>query len=146
MKTLMVSVLLLVVVTGVSAQSGHTTSGGHATAVYVVRPRFLVGAYSPFYSPFGYGYPMMYPGIGFGPYGPYPISYNAPSPLEKKEADIRADYKDRIYSVRQDNSLSSSEKKQTIRDLKKQRKQDIKDLVASYHRKPLPNQNTTQAD
>jgi len=136
MKTLMVSVLLIVSA-GAFAQS-HAISG-RPTAVYIVHPRVIVGAYSPFYSPFGYyGYPWGYPGVGFGPYGPYPMGYKAPSLLEKKEAEIRADYKDRIYSVKQDSSLSSSEKRQEIRDLKKQRKQDIKDLVANYHRKPLP--------
>jgi hypothetical protein len=142
MKTLMVSAFLVVISVGGFAQSGHSGSGSRATAVYIVHPRVFVGAYSPFYSPFGYyGYPWGYPGIGYGPYGPYRMGYNAPSPLEKEEADIRADYKDRIYSVKQDPSLSSSEKKQAVRDLKKQRKQDIKNLVANYHRKPTPDPN-----
>jgi hypothetical protein len=142
MKTFLFSILLVVITSVASAQSRHTLSGSQATAVYIVHPPIIVGAYSPFYSPYGfYGYPIGYPGIGFGPYGPYRMSYSVPSPLEKKEADIRADYKDRIYSVKQDNSLSSSEKRQAIRDLKKQRKQDIKDLVANYHRKPVPEPN-----
>jgi hypothetical protein len=137
MKTLMVCALLIVSA-GAFAQS-HSISGSMPTAVYIVHPRVIVGAYSPFYSPFGYyGYPWGYPGIGFGPYGPYPMGYHATSPLEKKEAEIRADYKDRIYSVKQDSSLNSTEKRQEIRDLKKQRKQDIRDLVANYHRNPLP--------
>ena len=142
MKTLMVSVFLILIAVGVQAQSGHAVSGSAAGTVYIVHPRIIVGAYSPFYSPFGlYGYPFGYPAFGYSPYGPYRTGYNAPSPLEKQEADIRADYHDRIYSVKQDSSLSSSEKRQTIRELKKQRKQDIKNLVANYHRKPLPEQN-----
>jgi hypothetical protein len=141
MKTLMVSALWLVIAAGAQAQGGHTVSGRPAT-VYIVHPRIIVGAYSPFYSPFGlYGYPFGYPAFGYSPYGPYRMGYNAPSPLEKQEADIRADYHDRIYSVKQDSSLSSSEKRQNIRELKKQRKQDIKNMVANYHRKPLSEQN-----
>jgi hypothetical protein len=137
MKKLIVSLFLAGIVLCVSAQRGHVVASSGPKTVYVVRPQIVVGAYSPFYSPFGYyGYPFMYSPFGYYPYYPYGMGYKRPTELQKKEEDIRADYQDRIHSVRQDNSLSSSEKRQTIHSLKKQRKQDIKDLVANYHRRP----------
>lgn len=110
----------------------HGISGVHSYG-YVIQPRVSVGfGYYPFYSPFGY--------YGF-PYGYYPYSYGnmygRPSNLQRKEDDVRSDYADRIYSVKQDNSLTSKEKRQQIRDLKKQRKQDIHDLIANYHNQPV---------
>ena|SRR5216683_2422442 len=142
MKKLMVSALLVVIAFGASAQRGHVVSGGGYKGVYAVRPRIIVGAYSPFFSPFGYyGYPFGYPPYGYYPYAPYGMGYGYPTKLQRKEADIRADYEDRIYSVRQDSSLSSKQKRQAIRELKKQRKQDIKNLVENYHREPLPEKN-----
>jgi hypothetical protein len=64
------------------------------------------------------------------------MRYSRPTQLQIKKDDIRADYQDKIYSARHDSSLGSGQKKEANHDLKKQRKQDIKDLVASYHRKP----------
>jgi|GEM_PF-721700 len=142
MKKLIVSLFLMGVLSGASAQSGHVVASTGIKRVYVVRPQIVTGVYSPFYGPFGYyGYPFIYAPFGYYPYYPYGMGYNRPTELQKKEEDIRADYQDRIYSVRQDSSLSPSEKRQTIRSLKKQRKQDIKDLVANYHRRPL-NENS----
>ena len=90
MKTVMISMFWVMLAAGVSAQSGHAVSGGGAGTVYIVHPRIIVGAYSPFYSPFGlYGYPFGYPAFEYNPYGPYRMGYNAPSRLEKEEADIR---------------------------------------------------------
>lgn len=138
MKKIFVSLFLLGIVFGAAAQSGHVAATTGVKRVYVVRPQIVVGAYSPFYSPFGYyGYPFIYAPFGYYPYYPYGRAYSRPTELQKEEQDIRADYQDRIYSVRQDSSLTSSEKRETIRSLKKQRKQDIKDLIANYHRRPL---------
>ena len=52
-----------------------------------------------------------------------------------------AEYQDKIYSVRRDSSLNSGQKRETIHALKKQRKQDIKDLVANYHRQTSNEKN-----
>src|SRR5512143_2912805 len=107
MKTLMVILSLVIITFGASAQR-HAVSSGSPKPVYILRPRIIVGAYSPFYSPFGYyGYPFGYSPFGYYPYNPYWSGYNRPTPLQKKEADIRADYEDRIYSVRHDDSLNS---------------------------------------
>jgi hypothetical protein len=139
MKKLIIIALLAGAALGASAQHSRVVSGGTYKRVYIVRPQIV---YSPFYSPFGYyGYPFFYSPFGYNPYYPYGMVYNHPTQLQKKEDDIRADYQDRIYSVRHDSSLSSEEKRKTVRDLKKQRKQDIKDLVENYHRQPLKESN-----
>ncbi len=133
MKKLLIIVMCAGLAFAASAQT-HGISGVHSYG-YVIRPRVSVGfGYYPYYGPFGfYGY------YGF-PYGYYPYAYGPaygrPSNLQRKEDDIRADYADRIYSVKQDNSLTSKEKHEQIHALKKERKQAIKDLVANYHKKP----------
>ena len=100
--------------------------------VYAFRPvyGFGIGYYPPFYSPFGYY------GLPYGAYYPYGAVYSKPTRLEREEENIRADYADRIYSVRQDDSLTHKQKREEIRALKKQRDQEIHDLVVSYHQKP----------
>ena len=100
--------------------------------VYAFRPAFGfgVGYYPPFYSPFGFY------GLPYGGYYPYRYMYSRPSKLQKEEEDIKSDYADRIYSVRQDDSLTNKQKRQEVRMLKKQRDQEIHDLVVSYHKQP----------
>ncbi len=129
MKKLIVVLIGLFIAGAASAQVGHGGFRGH---VYAIQPRISVGlGYYPFYSPFGfYGYP-------YGSYFPYRAGYARESKLQRKEEDIRADYSDRIYSVRHDSSLSSKQKRETVRSLKKQRKQDLHDLVANYHKQPV---------
>ncbi len=140
----MKKVLILVMCVGftfaATAQKTHGISGVHSYGyalphyAYVVPPRVSVGIgyypfYYPFYGPWGYyGFPM-----GYYPYGPL---YGRPTTLQRKEDDIRADYADRIYSVKQDNSLTSKEKREQIRALKKERKQAVHDLVVNYHKQP----------
>ena len=127
MKKLMVLVMALSLIYGASAQKPRTVA--IYKPVYVYRTGFGLGYFSPFYSPFGYyGYP-------YGSYYPYGIT-KSPSNLEKKEEEIRSDYSDRIYSVRQDESLTNKQKRETVRALKKQRKQQIHDLVVNYHKQP----------
>ena len=112
----------------------HAKAQGHAVAVYhapvyVYRPNFGVGYFSPFYSPYAYCNP-------YGVYIPYGSGYHRQTKLERKEEDIRMDYVDKIYSVRKDPSLTSKEKRQTVRSLKKRRNQEIHDLVVNYHKQP----------
>lgn len=129
MKKILVLIIGLGLLHHAKAQ-GHTIAVYHAP-VYVYRPglSFGVGYFSPFYSPYGYYNP-------YGPYIPYGSVYHRQSKLERKEEDIRMDYADKIYSVRQDQSLSKKEKRQTVRALKKQRNQEIHELVANYHKQP----------
>jgi hypothetical protein len=129
MKKLMVIVISFFLAYSASAQAGH----GYHGIVYVGQPRVIVGAgFNPgFYYPYGfYG--------AFGPYYPYGVSHSQPTKLQRKEEDIKADYADRIYSVRHDNSLTGKQKRETVRSLKKQRNQEIDDLVANYHKQPSP--------
>jgi hypothetical protein len=132
MKKLMIVAMCLGLAFGATAQAGHVVAGGfHGRAYYVPHVSVGFGYFSPFYNPFGYyGYP-------YGMYNPYGTAYGRPSKLQRKEEDIRSDYADRIYSVKQDSSLTGKQKRQAVRSLKKQRDQDIHDLVANYHKQPL---------
>ena len=141
MKKLFVIVFLSGISFAALAQRGQVASRGGAKTVYIIRPQVIVGAYSPLFSPFGYGYPIIYSPFGYYPYYPYGMAYSRPTQLQIKKDDIRAEYQDKIYSVRRDSSLNSGQKRETIHALKKQRKQDIKDLVANYHRQ-TPNEKT----
>jgi hypothetical protein len=138
MNKLMVIAVCSVFTYGAAAQSGHMVTGGFHGGVGFVQPRISVGFgyYAPFYSPLGY-YGFPYWGFPYAGYYPNGSAYYSPSKLQRKEGDIRSDYADRIYSVRQDSSLSSKQKRQTIRSLKKQRDMDIRDLVANYHKQPV---------
>jgi hypothetical protein len=131
MKKLMIIAVSLIVVYSASAQGGH---GGYHGSVYVAQPRIIVGGgfYSGFYNPYGF-YGL------FGPYYPYGVSHSQPTKLQRKEEDIKSDYADRIYSVRHDKSLTGKQKRETVRSLKKQRNQEIDDMIANYHKQPSSN-------
>ncbi len=94
-----------------------------------VRPRVVVGvgAYAPFAPYWGYGY---YPwGV---PYGSY---YSARSSrLEMKVQDIKADYKDRIWSARHDKTLSRAQRKQEVHQLKHERDEAIIQARRNYYK------------
>ena len=144
MKKIWVFLFCSGMVFSASAQHGHVVAvGAYHGPVYVYRPPVVVGVglglYSPFYAPFGY-YGIPYWALSYG-YFPYGGAYYSPSKLQKKQADIRSDYADRIYSVRQDNSLTNKQKRQAVRSLKKQRDQEIHDLVANYHKYPTNQDN-----
>ncbi|MFT3934656.1 MAG: hypothetical protein QM726_13615 [Chitinophagaceae bacterium] len=127
MKRLLVIVVAVFLTMGASAQRfGHGFGGGRVYAA----PRVSVGiGYSPFfYSPYGY-YPY---GYGY-PGGAYARSYR-PSKLQMKIEDIKADYKDKIYSAKHDTSLTGKERRQTVRQLKHERDQAIDDLKRNYYK------------
>jgi hypothetical protein len=124
MKKIFVIVLSLVIVVGASAQvkgGGHYYRGGGR--YYHPHTRLIVGLGGGYYSPY---YPF-YP-----PY--YDYGYRGPSRLELKIEDIRADYKDRIYSVRHDKSISKSERKARIHELKSDRELAIRDAERNYYK------------
>jgi len=111
------------IVTSASAQykgGGHYWGGGR---YYHPHTRVVVGLgagyYSPYYFPF---------------YSPYDYGYWRPSRLELKIEDIQADYKDRIYSVRHDKSISKSERKAMIHQLKSDRELAIHDTQRNYYK------------
>jgi hypothetical protein len=139
MKKIWIVGLFLGLSFNVFSQSGHVVVGGFHGVGYVAQPRIGVGVgyYSPFYGPLGfYGY-SPYWGLPYGAYNPYGSGYRPESKLQKKEEDIKSDYADRIYSVRHDNSLTSKQKREEVKSLKKQRNKEIKDMVQDYHKQPV---------
>ena len=130
MKKLLVAAICVGLTFTAAAQKVRSVAVYHN--VYAIRPSFGfgIGYYPPFYSPFGFY------GLPYGAYYPYGSMYSRPSKLQRQEEDIRSDYADRIYSVRQDDNLTNKQKRQQVRSLKKERDQEIHDLVANYHKQP----------
>lgn len=126
MKKLFVIVLSMTVVIAASAQSKTGVRYWGGGRYYRPHSRVIVGVgagyypyyYDPFYS---YGY--------WG--GP---RFHRPSRLELRIEDIQADYKDRIYSARHDKSLSKSERKATIHQLRSDRDVAIRDAERNYYK------------
>lgn len=132
MKKVLIMLLSFGLVAGVSAQrhgggGGGFRGGGFRGGGYSYAPR--IGISGGFYSPY-YGY-----------YNPYYLDYpgyannGRPSKLMRKVEDIKSDYADRIYSVRQDKSLTGKDRRQQVRELKKEKDQAIDDLESNYHRR-----------
>ena len=120
MKKLFVILLSMILVISASAQRGH--GAGH----YYYRPhtRVVVGVGA------GY-YPYPYYPYDYGFYRPY---YYRPSGLQLEIEDIQADYRDRIWSVKHDNSLSRRERRERVHELKSQREEAIRDAERNYYR------------
>ncbi len=95
----------------------------------------VVRSYAPVYSSFNVGL-----GYGYSPfYNPYysPYGYNnnyRPSKLDNQIADITHDYADKIESVRLDKTLSGSQRREEIRNLKKERDNEINEVKINYHK------------
>lgn len=124
MKKILAITLLVQLALGASAQHFR---GGFQYA----RPRVSVGIGLGYYSPF-------YPNFGYSPFGYYPSYRNGyparPSKLTMKIQDIKNDYEDRIYSVKLDTSLSHHERRVKVRELKRQRDQEIDNLKRNYYK------------
>jgi hypothetical protein len=138
MKNLFLILLSMGLIYGASAQK--INSGG----TYYSRPRvsISVGAYSPFYYPYyRYGYSPFAYGYGFGygfPYYGYDRPYR-PSKLDLKIEDIKKDYQDKIWSVRNDESLSGKEKRKEVRNLKQERDKVVLEARKDYYHAPKSN-------
>ena|SRR5215831_3842167 len=113
---------------------GGFALGASAQKFYPVRPYYprthvvvTSGFYAPYY-PYGY----------VGPFYPYPYPFgfyqSHETKLERKIEDIQNDYKDRIWSARQDKSLSGKERRATIRQLKHERDLAIADAKKNYYK------------
>lgn len=134
MKKLMMILLAAGMVSFASAQHVHVGGGygGYRGGGYIVR------GYAPAVG-FGF-YPGLYWGYGY-PYWNYPYGYpygHVPTKLQMQISDIKADYADRITSVKADNTLSGKERRQQIRDLKHQRDDAVANAVRGYWRTPAP--------
>ena len=128
MKKLLIILFSVGLALGASAQR-HIGGGG----VHVVRPRVaIIGGYAPFSPYYGYGY-----GFGYSPFYAFPPSYTSrPSKLDLQIEDIRNDYKDRIWSVKHDDSLSKQDRKAKVRELKHDREAAIIDAKRNYYKTP----------
>ncbi|HMH32177.1 MAG TPA: hypothetical protein VK543_04055 [Puia sp.] len=126
MKKMLVVLFAIGLSLGAIAQRGHSVGHG-----FYYRPRVVIGlgAYAPFYPYYGFGYSPFYPypGYGYG-YGHYP------SKLDRKIADIKSDYADKINSAKSDNTLSRKERRSVIHNLKRERDQAIDDLKRNYYK------------
>lgn len=125
MKKLAMVVMALGLTTGIFAQK-VVRGGAH---VVRVRPVIAVGAYAPFY---GLGW-------GYGPYWGNPYYNNIymhsrPTRLDLQIADIKNDYQQKISAARSDKSISKSERKQIVRDLKYAREQEIIAAKRNYYK------------
>lgn len=118
-------------VAGVLAQRHGYGGGGYRGGGYSYAPRVIIsgGYYSPFNSYYGYYNPL----YGY-PYSQGYMNNVRPSKLTLKVEDIKNDFADRIYSVRQDNSLTGKDRRQKIRELKKEREQAVDDLKSNYYK------------
>lgn len=113
----------------VSAQHrGRSFGGGHRVGSRV-HTRVSVGI----------GYPYFYyPGYWYDPW--YGYGYNRrSSSLAMDIADIKDDYKDKIWSARHDKSLSRPERKKEIRRLKTERDKEIRDAERDYYKRRTSN-------
>jgi len=120
MKTILIICIALAVTTGAAAQKYRGRD------YYRPRVQTHIGigvGYSPFYSPYYY-----YPYYG----GPV---YRRPTRLENEIADIKAEYNDKIWSAKHDRSLSRSERKKEVHDLKSERDKAIRAAEYNYHRR-----------
>lgn len=134
MKTLIIMLISVTLSLGVSAQRKgyhHAYHGYYRT----YRPRVYV---SPFSYGLSYGYPY-YPYYGY-PYG-YDPYYRSVMPykLALQIESIKDDYKNRIREVRRDKSLSHSQRRQEIRNLKTERDEDITNAKKNFSRSPGTN-------
>lgn len=102
--------------------------GSGASKVIVVRPHAYYSrgfGYSPFYSPF-YSYNPFY----------LPFAYRQqeqPSKLDLAIEEVNNDFHHDIADVRHDKSLSTGERKQKIRDLRREKDNSIVDAKKDYY-------------
>jgi hypothetical protein len=124
MKKLLFVLLLVGLVSGTQAQRGKRIGGGGG----YYRSNLGV-SYNPFY-PY-YGYTPLWNAYPYNNYG-YGVR---PTKLEVAIADINNDYKDKIWSARQDPNLKGKERREKIRSLKNERDKTLEDLKRNYYKR-----------
>jgi hypothetical protein len=127
MKKLLIVLFAVGLALGASAQRGH---GGYYHGGGYSRSHVAIGlgVYAPFYPYYGFGYSPFYP------YGPAYGYTSRPSKLDLEIADIKNDYADKIWSAREDNSLTHKQKRQKVHELKQERDQEIIDAKRNYYK------------
>ena len=126
MKQLFVILLLSGVAFSASAQHSR---GGHRA----VRSHVSIGIGSHSTYGLGSGYNRYY-----SPFNTFPSrssNYNRPSQLDLEIRDIENEYRDRIWSAKQDKTLSRQQRKENVRALKYQREKAIIDTRRNYYKR-----------
>jgi hypothetical protein len=126
MKKLLVVIMSFGLAMTASAQ--HHFRGGGGFRYSGPRVSIGIGAYAPFYPAYGYGY---------SPFYTYPRSYGyayRPSKLTLKIEDIKNDYADKIWSAKNDTSLSRKERRKLVHQLKYERDQAIIEAKRNYYK------------
>lgn len=108
-------------------------AGSVSAQKVIVRPRPVPVYPRVVYYPRPYWNPYLYGGLNYSWYN-RPAYYKHPTKMEKQIQDIENDYKDRISSVRADDSLSGKERRSMIRDLRNERDQAVADFKKSYYK------------
>lgn len=128
MKRTVLVLLLTAIVSGASARipAGHFRDGfdrglGHRSG-FVVRG----GYYNSRYAPFGLYYSYPYYG-----YSNLPVP---PTQLDLQITQIKNDYAGKIGSVKLDNSLSGKERREKVRELKRDRTLAVMQAKKYYYR------------
>lgn len=127
MKTTIIAAILALTVSAAFANGGGP--GIKGGGFYRPRTTIVVGGgfYSPFYSPFGYGY------YGY-PYYPYARVAQQPTKLDMQVNDIKNDYADKIASVRLDRTLSGKERREHIRAFRRERDNAVLEAKRNYYK------------
>jgi hypothetical protein len=141
MKTILITLSLVALSLGVSAQQkeerGERNEGYHQ----VYRQRVMV---VPSFG-FGYGYPYFGNPYYGNPYGygiPYYGNRRMPYKLSLQIQSVKLDYKNKIREARKDKSLSPSQRREEIRNLKAERNQAIINAQSNFSRSGrMNNQN-----
>jgi len=127
MKTILMFCLVSVIAIGASAQKYNKQYYSSPPRVHTSISLGIGKGYYPYYSPFYQPY--------YQPYYSVPLYNTRPTRLENEIANIKADYNDRIWSAKHDNSLSKSERKSEVRRLKTERDKAIRDAEYGYHQR-----------
>lgn len=118
-----ISIVLFSIIIGLSASAQKV----------IVRPVVPVGPRIIYYHPYYYWHP--YYGFDYAwYYGRPAYYYYHPTKLDTQIVDIENEYSDRIYSVRQDDSLTHHERRVKIRELRHERDKAIEDAKRNYYK------------
>ncbi|WP_143708878.1 hypothetical protein [[Flexibacter] sp. ATCC 35208] len=136
MKKIIIALTMTVMATGAFAMGpGHGGGGFHGGGRTTVIVGGGFGYYSPFYSPFGWGF-----GYGY----PYYAAPYRPTKLDMQVMDIKNDYADRIASVKMDRDLSGRERRQEVRQLKRERDNAVYDAKRNYYKQQMERRQQSQ--
>lgn len=132
MKKILIMMIALTLSAGVFAQKGGFR--GHSVRVYTyVTPAFGYG--------FNYGYPFFgYPYFGYPfAYGPYSYAYGPASSykLNAQISAVKSEYRYKIKAARKDKSVSSTQRKQNVLQLKSERENAISNVQKNYYQRRM---------